>query len=49
MMEMVRPGTPAPEFEAPAYHRGQITSVNLSDFRGKWVVLFFYPGDFTFV
>ena len=39
----------APEFEAPAYYRGEFTTVKLSDFAGKWVLLCFYPGDFTFV
>ena len=42
-------GTKAPDFEAPAYHRGKFTSVKLSDFLGKWILLCFYPGDFTFV
>jgi peroxiredoxin (alkyl hydroperoxide reductase subunit C) len=42
-------GTKAPDFEAPAYYRGEFTSVKLSDFMGKWVMLCFYPGDFTFV
>ncbi len=39
----------APSFEAEAYYRGDITKVNLDDYKGKWVVLFFYPADFTFV
>jgi peroxiredoxin (alkyl hydroperoxide reductase subunit C) len=42
-------GTKAPDFEAPAYYRGEFTSVKLSNFLGKWVLLCFYPGDFTFV
>ena len=42
-------GTKAPDFEAPAYYRGEFTSVKLSDYLGKWVLLCFYPGDFTFV
>jgi hypothetical protein len=46
---MIQVGKPAPDFEAPAYHRGEFTSVKLSDHLGKWVVLCFYPGDFTFV
>ena len=45
----VRVGQKAPEFEAPAYYKGKFTSVKLSDFAGKWVLLCFYPGDFTFV
>jgi peroxiredoxin (alkyl hydroperoxide reductase subunit C) len=44
-----RVGQKAPDFTAPAYYRGGFTSVKLSDYLGKWVVLCFYPGDFTFV
>lgn len=44
-----RVGKKAPDFEAPAYYRGEFTTVKLSDFAGKWVLLCFYPGDFTFV
>jgi peroxiredoxin (alkyl hydroperoxide reductase subunit C) len=46
---MVRVGKKAPDFSAPAYYKGEFTSVTLSDYLGKWVVLCFYPGDFTFV
>jgi peroxiredoxin (alkyl hydroperoxide reductase subunit C) len=42
-------GRPAPDFTLPAYHQGKFTEVKLSTFRGKWVLLCFYPGDFTFV
>jgi peroxiredoxin (alkyl hydroperoxide reductase subunit C) len=42
-------GRPAPDFEASAYVNGGFKNVKLSDYKGKWVVLFFYPGDFTFV
>jgi peroxiredoxin (alkyl hydroperoxide reductase subunit C) len=42
-------GRPAPAFRAPAYVAGEIRDVSLSDYRGTWVVLFFYPLDFTFV
>jgi hypothetical protein len=44
-----RVGQKAPDFEAPAYHKGSFTSVKLSDHLGKWILLCFYPGDFTFV
>lgn len=44
-----RVGQKAPDFTAPAYYKGGFTSVKLSDFAGKWVLLCFYPGDFTFV
>jgi len=48
-MSIVRVGQKAPDFEAPAYQSGQFGQVKLSDYIGKWVVLCFYPGDFTFV
>lgn len=44
-----RVGQKAPDFTAPAYYKGSFNSVKLSDFAGKWVMLCFYPGDFTFV
>lgn len=44
-----RVGQKAPDFTAPAYFKGGFTSVKLSDYLGKWVMLCFYPGDFTFV
>ncbi len=46
---MIQVGKKAPDFAAPAYFNGDFTSVKLSDYLGKWVVLCFYPGDFTFV
>lgn len=46
---MIMVGQKAPDFSAPAYHKGEFTNVQLSDYLGKWVVLCFYPGDFTFV
>lgn len=46
---MVRVNTPAPQFKAKAYHKGEFTKISLEDYKGKWVVLCFYPGDFTFV
>lgn len=42
-------GKPAPDFEASAYVEGGFKNIKLSDYKGKWVVLCFYPGDFTFV
>ena len=44
-----RVGQKAPDFSAPSYYKGTFTPVKLSDFTGKWVLLCFYPGDFTFV
>jgi peroxiredoxin (alkyl hydroperoxide reductase subunit C) len=46
---MIQVGQPAPEFTTQAYHNGEFKKVALKDLRGKWVVLFFYPLDFTFV
>jgi len=45
----VQVGKKAPDFAAPAYYRGGFTTVKLSDHLGKWVLVCFYPGDFTFV
>ena len=44
-----RVGKPAPDFEANALVEGKFKNIKLSDYKGKWVVLCFYPGDFTFV
>lgn len=46
---MIKIGQKAPDFTAPAYFNNEFISVKLSDHLGKWVVLCFYPGDFTFV
>ncbi len=46
---MIKVGKPAPDFEIPAYHKGEFTTVKLSEYKGKWVLVCFYPGDFTFV
>jgi peroxiredoxin len=40
---------PAPEFSAKAFADDEIKDMTLSEYKGKWVVLFFYPGDFTYV
>ncbi len=47
----VQVGKPAPEFKAEAHRRGTLepAELSLNDYRGRWVVLFFYPRDFTFV
>jgi peroxiredoxin (alkyl hydroperoxide reductase subunit C) len=46
---MIQVGKKAPDFVAPAYHKGKFVSAKLSEYLGKWVLLCFYPGDFTFV
>ncbi|PLX97238.1 MAG: peroxiredoxin [Desulfuromonas sp.] len=48
--KMVHVGEKAPDFVAPGYRKGEfLDGVKLSDYAGKWVLLCFYPGDFTFV
>ena len=32
-----------------AYYKGKITRINLADYKGRWIILFFYPSDFTIV
>ena len=46
---MIQVGRKAPDFTSPGYQNGKFISVKLSEYLGKWVVLCFYPGDFTFV
>lgn len=46
---MVKVGEKVVDFEAEAYHEGEVKKVKLSDYKGKWVVMLFYPADFTFV
>jgi peroxiredoxin len=48
---MVNVNAKAPEFTEDAYFsvEDEIKKISLSDYKGKWVVLFFYPADFTFV
>jgi len=46
---MVTVGKPAPDFEASAFIDGGFQNISLSKYKGQWVVLCFYPGDFTFV
>jgi peroxiredoxin (alkyl hydroperoxide reductase subunit C) len=49
-MVQARVGLEAPDFEATAFVAGEgFKPVKLSDYKGKWIVVCFYPGDFTFV
>ncbi|KAG8225301.1 hypothetical protein J437_LFUL001915 [Ladona fulva] len=48
-MNCLQPQKPAPEFAGVAVIDGQFKDIKLSDYKGKYVVLFFYPLDFTFV
>lgn len=42
-------GGKAPDFAADGYFKNGFSSFKLSDYAKKWVLLFFYPGDFTYV
>lgn len=46
---MVNINEKAPDFTEDAFVNGEIKKISLSDYKGKWAVLFFYPADFTFV
>ena len=46
---MVRIGYPVPDFEFEIFQKEKIKKARLSDWNGKWLILFFYPADFTFV
>ena len=45
----LRVGQEAPDFTATAVYDQEFKDITLSSYKGKWVVLFFYPLDFTFV
>ena len=49
VMSMIQVGKKAPDFTAPGYKQGKFINVKLSEYLGKWILLCFYPGDFTFV
>jgi alkyl hydroperoxide reductase subunit AhpC len=47
---MIKLNKAAPDFSGVvAYQAGEFTKVSLSDYLGGWLVLFFYPRDFTFI
>jgi hypothetical protein len=47
---LARVGKEAIDFEANAFVEGVgFKPLKLSDYKGKWIILCFYPGDFTFV
>jgi peroxiredoxin len=47
--EIVKVGQEVPDFKMAAFPQDEIKDISLSDYKGKWVVLLFYPADFTFV
>ncbi|MBP9749450.1 MAG: redoxin domain-containing protein [Candidatus Pacebacteria bacterium] len=46
---VVKVGEQIPDFTVKAYYKNDIADISLAKQRGKWLVLFFYPADFTFV
>ena len=48
-LTLVKVGEPVPDFEFETYHNDAIQTTSLSALRGKWLVLVFYPADFTFI
>ena len=46
---MIKINALAPDFTEDAYVNDQIKKISLKDYRGKWVILFFYPADFSYV
>ena len=42
-------GKQAPQFKTEMFQKEAVKKINLSDYKGKWVILFFYPADFTFI
>lgn len=48
-MSFAKIGHTIPDAEVDAFHNEEEKKIKLSDYRGKWLILFFYPADFTFV
>lgn len=46
---MIRINQEVPDFSAKAFHEEKVKDIKLSNYKGKWVVVFFYPADFTFI
>lgn len=46
---MIKIGEKIPDFSAEAFHGGQTKKINFEKYKGKWLILAFYPADFTFV
>lgn len=46
---MIKIGQKIQDFELDAYHNDDVKKIRLSDYQGKWLVLLFYPADFTFI
>jgi len=46
---MLRIGDKAPDFNVPGIAQGKVSTYTRAAYQGKWLVLFFYPADFTFI
>ena len=46
---MIKIGENIPDITVEAYHQDEIKKIKLSQYKGKWLVLLFYPADFTFI
>ena len=46
---MLKVGDKAPDFRLQAFHKGTFKQIKQADYAGKWLILYFYPADFTFV
>lgn len=46
---MIKVGQEIPGLKVQAYHEDEIKDIRLADYKGQWLVLLFYPADFTFV
>jgi len=48
-MSLCRVGDQAPDFKATGILGAQVSDYSFANFKDKWLVLFFYPADFTFI
>jgi len=48
-VNVVKIGEKIPDFGFEAFHENKIKKIKLSDYNGKWLILIFYPADFTFI
>lgn len=46
---MIQINQVVPDFEVEAFYNNKIEKIRLSGYKGKWIVLVFYPADFTFI
>ena len=46
---MIKINHSIPNHTLEAYHDGEIKKIDLASYDGKWLIIFFYPADFTFV